>query len=439
MGVKVDFNLANEIEEIIGCHKLPSLNERFPQGEFVMPHYGGLSIANLPSTIAALLGAELPDASPPLPSDLWADMASGVRRIVIVLLDAISYLRFRYLLETDDSLSFAQLLKQGRLIPLTSVFPSTTTTALATLWTGRTPAEHGLLGTHLYLHEYGVVANMLRLKPVRGQGRENLVDWGMEVENFLPVPSIGELLTRQGIAVRLLILQEHIESPLSQMLHRGLTEKLGYISSSDMWVSIRHLIAKHRDERLLLIAYWGRMDGIVHTYGPTAETWPAEIRNIAFSMEREFLQPLPPADREGTLLLITSDHGQVLAPSEDAILLTKHPKLWHALALPPSGESRASYLHVRPGRVEFVRAYLEEVLEGRFVVLDSEKALEAGLFGWGEVAPETPSRIGDLIAIARGEASLHWGYKEPKGLGRHGGLSPEEMMVPLLAVRLDPV
>jgi hypothetical protein len=280
---------------------------------------------------------------------------------------------------------------------------------------------------------------MLHLKPVRGQGRERLVDWGMEPENFLPVPGIGEILTRQGIAVRLLILQEHIESPLSQMLHRGVTEKQGYISSSDMWVSIRHLIAKHRDETLLLIAYWGRMDGIVHTYGPTAETWPAEIHNLAFSMEREFLQPLPNSDREGALLLITSDHGQALASPKDAVLLTKHPELWHALALPPSGEPRASYLHIRPGKIEFVRSFMEEGLEGRFVVLDSREALEAGLFGCGEVAPETPSRIGDLIAIARGEASLHWGYKEPKGLGRHGGLSPEEMMVPLLAVRLDAV
>lgn len=426
-----------EIEETLRRHRLPILEEQLPPDEFVMPHYEGLSIANLSATMTALLGADLPDVSPPLPTDLWADMAPGVRRVVLVLLDAMGYLRFRRLLEADESLSFAHLVKGGRLIPLTSVFPSTTTAALSTLWTGRAPAEHGLLGYTLYLKEYGVVANMISLKPTRGQGRETLVDWGLEPETFLPVPSLAELLAPQGITCRLLTRQHYVDSTLSQMLHRGVAERRGYVSSSDMWVSIRHLLAQHRDERLLLTAYWGGVDGISHKYGPAAETWPAEIRNLAFSLEREFLRPLPPADREGTLLLITADHGQVLAPPEQAVLVTEHPHLWRALALPPSGESRAAYLHVRDGQAKMVRAYLEEQLAGRFVVLDSDAALEAGLLGKGEVAPETPSRIGDLIALARGGTNLNWGYKKPKLRGRHGGLTSEEMLVPLLMVRLD--
>jgi hypothetical protein len=428
---------ANEIEEAIRCHRLPILEKQLPPDEFVMPHYEGLSLANLPATIAALLGADLPGAAPPLPADLWADMAPGVRRVVLVLLDAVGYLRLCRLLEADESLSFAHLARQGRLIPLTSVFPSTTTTALATLWTGRTPAEHGLVGYALFLQEYGVVADMLSLEPMRGQGRETLVDWGLEPEKFLPVPGLAGLLAPQGITCRLLIHQQYVDSPLSLMLHRGVAERRGYISSSDMWVSIRHMLAQYRGERLLLVAYWGGVDGIAHVYGPTAETWPAEIRNLAFSLEREFLQPLPPADREGTLLVITTDHGQVFAPPERAVLLTKHPPLWRALVLPPSGDSRAAYLHVRHGQADVVWAYLEEQLAGRFVVLDSKVALEAGLLGKGGITPETPSRIGDLIALARGEASLHWGYREPKLWGRHGGLTPEEMLVPLLMVRLD--
>jgi len=428
---------AHEIEDTIRRHRLPVLEKQLPPDEFVMPHYEGLSLANLPATIAALLGADLPGAAPPLPAELWADLAPGVRRVVLVLLDAVGYLRFRRLLQADESLSFAHLARQGCLVPLTSVFPSTTATALATLWTGRTPAEHGLVGYALFLQEYGVVTDMLSLKPMRGQGRETLVDWGLEPEKFLPVPGLGEFLGPHGITCRLLIHQQYVDSPLSRMLHRGMAERRGYISSSDMWVSIRHMLAQYRDERLLLVAYWGGVDGIAHVYGPTAETWPAEIRNLAFSLEREFLRPLSPADREGTLLIITTDHGQVFAPPEQAVLLTKHPPLWRALVLPPLGESRAAYLHVRRGQVKMVRAYLEEQLAGRFVVLDSEVALEAGLLGKGEIAPETPPRIGDLIALARGEASLHWGYREPKLWGRHGGLTPEEMLVPLLMVRLD--
>jgi hypothetical protein len=45
-------------------------------------------------------------------------------------------------------------------------------------------------------------------------------------------------------------------------------------------------------------------------------------------------------------------------------------------------------------------------------------------------------RLGDVIALARGDSYLWWANKDNPLIGRHGGLSPEEMLVPLLAVRL---
>jgi hypothetical protein len=45
-------------------------------------------------------------------------------------------------------------------------------------------------------------------------------------------------------------------------------------------------------------------------------------------------------------------------------------------------------------------------------------------------------RIGDYLVIARGEAYFWWANKEDRMYGRHGGLHPEEMLVPFLAARL---
>jgi len=70
-------------------------------------------------------------------------------------------------------------------------------------------------------------------------------------------------------------------------------------------------------------------------------------------------------------------------------------------------------------------------------MLDSQAALSAGLFGGGTPAPETKYRIGDLLALPYGQKFLYDEDDAPRMQGRHGGLSAEEMLVPLLAARLD--
>jgi len=49
-----------------------------------------------------------------------------------------------------------------------------------------------------------------------------------------------------------------------------------------------------------------------------------------------------------------------------------------------------------------------------------------------------PYRVGDIVGIAKGPHAFSWNQEDAERLlGRHGGLSPEEMLVPLLVARLD--
>ncbi len=430
-----------DIETLIRQHRLPGLDD-LPADEFILPHYDALSIANLPATAAAMLGGELPDSPPPLPRDLWADWTPGLKRVILVVLDALGYLPLRQQMAKDPDLEILQrLANAGRSFLLTSIFPSTTTSVLATLWTGRTPAEHGLLGYELYLREYGVLSNLISITPAYERQAELLLDWGLEPQDFIPVPDLVELLKPQNIALRGLTYQGYIQSGMSRLFRRSDNEVKGYATLADLWTTLRYMLkpkkSKSSNTPEIIIVYWGGLDNVTHTYGPGTEHWQAELRSIAYSLEREFVRPLSPKERDGTLLLITSDHGQVYAPPKQATNLTKHPALRDMLAQPLSGESRAAYLFVRHGRADDVRAYFADRLAGRFVLLDSAAALAAGLFGQGKHAPETPFRIGDLLAPARGQNTLRRGEKELRMKGRHGGLSPDEMLVPLIGARLD--
>ena len=427
-----------DTETLIHQHRLPGL-EKLPQ-EFVLPHYNGLSIANLPATAAALLGGQLSASAPPLPRQLWSDWTPGLKRVIIVILDALGYRRLRRQMADDQELNaFRQLAEAGRFFPLTSVCPSTTTAALSTFWTGRTPAEHGLLGYELYLREYGTLSNLITISPTYDKRSEVLVDWGLVPEKFLPVPDLSKQLAPQGISLRRLTFRPFINSGMSRIFRRSENDEStqGYLTLADMWTKLRHMLRPEYDTPEIIIGYWGGVDGLAHAYGPGTESWQAEVRTVACSLEREFLRRLSPQDREGTLLLITADHGQALAPPEKGVLLTEHTALRDMLALPLSGESRLSYLCVRHGRADDVQAYFAQHLADKFVLLNSADALKAGLFGPGTPAPETPFRIGDLVALARGANTLQRGDRKPKLRGRHGGLTPDEMLVPLLGARLD--
>jgi len=427
---------AAELERYLLRQRPPVLAELGLPAEFVLPHYR-LSIANLPATLSQLLGGNLPDASPPLPDALWTDLAIGVRRVVWVILDAVGWLPFCGLLAEDDSLSFARLAQAGRLFPITSVFPSTTTSALATLWTGHAPAQHGLVGHEMYLREFGLIVDTLGFSSAGEPRQGQMIEQGLIPEEFLPVPGLAEILAGQGIITRALINLSLTESGLSRLCFRGAAEVAGFVTSADMWVRLRQMLAAHLDERLLLVGYWGEVDNISHYQGPDSESWRAELHNLAFSLEREFRRGLSSREREGTLLAITSDHGQVAVQPGSSIKLADHPGLQDCLLLPPTGGPRSAYLFARQGQVEGARRYLQENLSHQFAVVSSAAALEAGLLGTGPPAAESPYRLGDLTVLARGDYLLDHREREHPLRGMHGGLSPWEMLVPLLLVRLD--
>jgi len=426
---------ATEIEERLRERRLPGLDELLPE-EFVMPHYGGYSIANLPATIARVLGAELAGAAPPLPEQLWADLAPGARRVVMVVLDAVGYLHLQRILAKEDSV-LRRLAQAGRLVPLTSVFPSTTVAALTTLWTGQTPLGHSFVGTRLLLREQGVLANMLRLAPAASRQRGVLLDWGWKPEEFVTVPSLGQQLTEDGVKTVAHTRRSFIGGALTRVFLRGMEDVRGYVGFSDMWINLRHTLCEHSSERLFASIYWGGLDTTGHTYGPDEEPFRAALRHLARSLEEDLLDRLPAAAREGTLLLVTADHGQTATPPERVVHLPDHPALRETLLLPPAGEPRAAYLYVRPGQAETAQAYVAEHLADRFVLVETERALAAGLFGPGEATPEVHARLGNLLLLARDDVRLEAKEKKATILGHHGGLTAEEMLVPLLVARLD--
>jgi hypothetical protein len=158
-----------------------------------------------------------------------------------------------------------------------------------------------------------------------------------------------------------------------------------------------------------------------------------------YSFEREVLEALTPRERADTLLLVTADHGQCDVPPGEAVCLSEEPRLRDLLLLPPTGQSRASYLYACQGQDGELGQELAR-FDDRLIAQPAEEALRAGLFGPPEQAARIRSRVGDFVAIGRGGTMLYGADVLRANLrlrGHHGSLTENEMIVPLLAMPLD--
>ena len=173
-----------------------------------------------------------------------------------------------------------------------------------------------------------------------------------------------------------------------------------------------------------------------HNYGPDDERTIGEFATFSSAFGELFLSQLIPSARKDTLLILLADHGQIVSQPDAYFDLSNHPDLVRRLHIMPTGENRLLSLFPRPGQTEALREYIDRAWPGQFMCLDASIAVECGLFGPGEPHPGLYDRLGDLIVISLGESYLWWSSKADHLLGRHGGLSADEMLVPFLAVEL---
>lgn len=396
----------------------------------VLPDSAGFGSVNIIGSILKHFGAKSPHG--PLDSSvLDPTLLRGVRNIVLIVVDGLGY-------NTIINSSKFRKLGLGKLIrktkPITTTAPSTTVTALTSFGTGCVPLEHGIMGYNQYVKRLGMVTNMLRFKPAAGGG---YLDRKYEPQWFQSNKSVFAHLARKGVKGYSILRPEYLNSPLTRMSRGMGLEGIGYVNSSDMFVHTRNVLKSRRGKKSFVSVYWDKTDPSSHAYGYKSDEMIAEVANFDFSLFSELLDHRIP----GTLVLITADHGHMTSTPKKSVVFNNHPKLMDMLVLPPSGESRLCYLHVRNGMFGHVMTYLKNSIFGKhFHILPSENAIENGVFGPGKPCPMALDALGDIVLIPKKDWYAYYDFcpEKPRGgmIGRHGGLSAEEMEIPLLAVWL---
>ena len=400
---------------------------------FTQPDYQGGSIANIPSTICQWLGAP-PIRNTPLRDEIITTHQKQYDRVVMFLIDALAYQRLIDWTAQGKLPYWEKILSRGVVKPITSISPSTTAAALTTYWTGATVSEHGVVAYEAWLKEYGVVANMIMHQPITMHGLSgSLQNAGYDPATAVPVKKMGEHLKQHGIETHAIqhgsIIRSGLSETFMQEAHRHPIK-----STSDMFYTLKEILDAPLEKKQYIWCYHSIVDSLGHMFGPDEKRSVAEMESIGHDLWEILLRENQ--KDHNTLFLVSADHGQITTPKDDFYDINYHPDLLKLLHIRPTGEGRFVFLYPKPGKVQAVYDYFEKTWGDEFVLYPSEDLYQAGIFGDSKTYPDFEDRIGEITALATTDKYIWRGLGANPLIGKHGGLTHIEMIVPLLMIDL---
>jgi len=397
--------------------------------DFVLPDYDVFNIRNIKGLVGKIYGVNSLGTAA-LPNTVVDDFG-GVEKVFLVVMDGFGYNRLLAHVKQHDGV-LSELIMKGVLKPFTSPFPATTSTSLTSIFTGLTPAEHGVIGYQMFSREYGCVINMLDMKPVYGYSSEVEIarDLSRRIKPWMPT------LQEHGVRTLIATKGSIMGSGLSRVIHAD-QDVTPYILESEMLVKCRK--ALEQPGPVFLVLYYSGIDTLEHKYGPYSEEVTSEIQSFEFLL-KSFLNKLSDTTKKETLIMLTSDHG--VSETQRTHYVKDYPELASRLQLPPVGDSRCGFLFAKQGQREELKSAFEKSLNG-FRLVASSDLIEAGAFGRTRDFSSLRSAVGDFAALSKGPNALAYPYYEDdrnrEQRGGHGGMTAEEVIVPLLSARLSKV
>jgi hypothetical protein len=357
----------------------------------VRPALDGASVAGL---MPALVGAAGRDWLP--------EPARSASAVVLLVLDGLGWSAVQ---EHGDDVPTLRGMEGGS---ITTVVPSTTSTALTSIATGLAPAQHGIVGYRMLVDD--AVLNVLR--------------WSWNAKGAPPDPFAVQRHTAfLGREVPTITKSEFRTTGFTQAHLRGGT----FIGWHTPAALVEHATRSVASGAPVVYAYYPGVDSVAHEFGLRDAVYRRELR-AADRIVADLLAALPAT----AALVVTSDHGQVHMERDAWIDLGSLGAMVYAMA----GDGRFRDLYARKGQQRELVGAARELVGDAAWVWSRAELLADGVMGTGATGT-IPGRIGDVILASRGEKAFIDPAlpNEIQLRSAHGSLTADEMLVPLLAAR----
>lgn len=389
------------------------------------------NFAQIPGLIEHLL---IDGPEPGLPQ-VTAAVDPRPETVVLFLIDGFGFNLVRRHADRVPLLRHA--MRSGTAWPIRSQFPSTTAAHVTTIHTGLPVGVSGVCEWQYYEPILDRVYAPLTTEMINA----HLIEQAdrMHIERALPPQTLYEKLASRGVTSVCFQRDAYADSPFSQRVCRGAT-MVGYRDVSDALRKVADCLATPAAGRRYLLVYIDIIDSLSHAHGPFSDPVDAALAALFEQIEAVVLPALPAR----SCVLMTADHG--LTPTRRDVLYVDEvipdPARWvkttrDGLPIAPTGGKRDLFLHVEAPFVDAAFEACTAALAGRASVRRTDAMIAEGVFG-PVVTPRLRDRVGDLM-ILPGEGQRVWWsgggrFRIREKLGDHGGLSADEMEIPLISL-----
>ena len=383
----------------------------------IYPEYKDNCIVNLISSIV-----EACDGKPiyPVQKGIDIDTLKHSENILLIVLDGFGY---EFLSNQQPDSIFHKHLKQR----MTSIFPSTTASAITAFATGMSTYEHALTGWFMYLKEIGassvILPFMSRFYPV------DYYTAGIRTEKILNYRGFFEDIKRESHIITKSFIKDSPYNNHSLVA----SQKHGYLTMRGFTNQIVKAV-KSSNKKKYIYAYWPDFDKSSHRFGINGSETFEHYKMLDMEISKL-------ADRlkgTDTQIIITADHGLLDTTPDKILHLNDFPQLQSMLSQPLAGEPRVPYCYVKSAKVKDFESYVNNEFAQYCQLFSAEELIETEIFGNQFENPKLRDRIGDYILMMKDNYVLHdflEGENIFEFIGYHGNTTPEEMYTPLIMLQ----
>jgi predicted AlkP superfamily pyrophosphatase or phosphodiesterase len=415
-------------------------SSRFSQ-RFVRPLYNSYCFANLPATIQYLLTGVKQNM---LPLDVFGTLPTRYNKVVLFFVDAFGWRFFDQYAEKYPLLK--TILQRGMVSKLTSQFPSTTPAHVTCINTGLNVAQSGVYEWNYYEPLVDAIITPLRFSYAGDSKPDSLKATGLPPEAFYPTHTFHQILQSQGVQSHVFQPAAYAYSTYSNVVLKGATSLNPFRTLEEALDKLTSRILTKEESPAYYLLYYDRIDTSCHAFGPGSPEIVQTLDHFFQAMEQLFYQKLHRLTGD-TLLMLTADHGQIEVFPETTFYLNREmpgferflQKSHQGSLLVPAGSARDMFLHIKEELLDEAIAFLQHHLAGRVEIYRTEDLIHENLFGSTTPSTAFLTRVGNLVILPNPTETVWWHEEDRFEMhfsGHHGGLTPEEMEIPLLILPL---
>jgi hypothetical protein len=356
--------------------------------------------------------------------------------VIMVVADSVGIEQFR------KSSYLTNIYKESNGFELSSVFPTITSTALASIHMATTPGIHGIFGHKIFFKELGTVVDTLKMSTLSFGVRDALIRVGIDARALTYSSSPYDLVEQQGIQHVELLEDEIAGTGLSNMIYKKQVAR-GFNSLIDAFSMARHALEDSQGKKLIVNLYTGLLDSLSHKYGPYSDEYAIGMRFLDENIRR-LIGSVKDSTAEKTTFVFLADHGQDPIDPQLEIAFSKSEidEVSKYLRAPAGKSGRVMHFYVKEDSQEEVLQFLRRKVEDRGYLVPFEDAIKY-FIGKTTDMKMSRLRLGDLVLILKSGANAEvirdnsQSMREEKLRGSHGSTTMNELLVPFISARMS--